>query len=83
MQKETPSYDALLQGLENLAVCLYPTASEGRVRELREELRTIRDGSTSVKSSISQRQLTFLGFTNISSWCLLDKFHVPNNKFYK
>lgn len=59
MQRETPSYEALLQGLENLGVCLFPTAPEVRVHELREELRQIRGRSTSMKNSISHRQLTF------------------------
>lgn len=67
MQRDTPSYDALLQGLENLAVCLYPTASEVRVPELREELRKVRDRNVSVKNSILQRQLSdYLPITVVS-----------------
>ncbi|XP_033998692.1 nesprin-1 isoform X2 [Trematomus bernacchii] len=55
MQGETASYEALLQGLVNLALCLYPTASETRVEELSYDLAQLEERCTSVKNSISHR----------------------------
>lgn len=59
MQKETPSFEALLHGLMNLGVCLYPTAPESRIRELRDDLTQIQERCVSVKNSIKHRQLMF------------------------
>ncbi|KAF3849912.1 hypothetical protein F7725_019631 [Dissostichus mawsoni] len=55
MQGETASYEALLQGLVNLALCLYPTASETRVEVLSYDLAQLEERCTSVKNSISHR----------------------------
>lgn len=59
MQRETPSFEALLQGLMNLGVCLYPTAPESRIRELRDDLAQIQERCASVKNSIKHRQFMF------------------------
>lgn len=59
MERETPSFEALLQGLMNLGVCLYPTAPESCIRELRDELSQIQKRCTSVKDSIRHRQVNF------------------------
>lgn len=59
MQRETPSYEALLHGLVNLGLCLYPTASEARTQELSDELIQMQERCASLKNSISRRQLTF------------------------
>ncbi|XP_040920912.1 nesprin-1-like [Toxotes jaculatrix] len=55
MQRETPSYDVLLQGLVNLGLCLYPTAPEARIQEFSDDLTQLQERSTSVKNSISHR----------------------------
>lgn len=60
MQRETPSHEALLQGLVNLGVCLYPTAPETRSQELRDDLTQIQERCPSVKTSILHRQLFYL-----------------------
>ncbi|XP_047184808.1 nesprin-1-like [Scophthalmus maximus] len=59
MQGETQSYEILLQGLGNLAVCLYPTAPKALVQALSDDLTQLQDRSASVKNSISHRQLCF------------------------
>lgn len=59
MERETPSFEALLQGLINLGVCLYPTAPESCIRKLREELTQTQERCTSVKESIIHRQIKF------------------------
>lgn len=55
MERETTSFEALLQGLMNLGVCLYPTAPESRIRDLRDELTQIQERCCSVKNSIKHR----------------------------
>ncbi|XP_027140369.1 nesprin-1 isoform X4 [Larimichthys crocea] len=55
MQRETPSYEALLNGLVNLGLCLYPTAPEARIHELTDDLKQIQERCTSIKNSISHR----------------------------
>ncbi|MEQ2294229.1 hypothetical protein AMECASPLE_001811, partial [Ameca splendens] len=55
MQQETTSYEALLQGLENLQLCLYPTANEARIQELNDDLTQLQERCTSVTMSISHR----------------------------
>lgn len=82
MQRETPSFEALLQGLMNLGVCLYPTAPESRVRELRDDLTQIQERCTSVKNSIKHRQfmsyiitaqnlhLFPLQYADFVGWCI-------------
>nr|XP_029132983.1 nesprin-1-like [Labrus bergylta] len=55
MQRETPSYEALLHGLLNLGLCLYPTAPEDRTQELSDDLTQIQQRCTALKSSISHR----------------------------
>lgn len=67
MQGETASYEALLQGLVNLALCLYPTASETRVEVLSYDLTQLEERCTSVKNSISHRYLSF----NFSYKCFI------------
>ncbi|XP_076011043.1 nesprin-1-like, partial [Genypterus blacodes] len=52
MQKETPSYEALLQGLVNLGLCLYPTAPEARVQDLTHDLTQLQERCTSLKNSM-------------------------------
>lgn len=59
MQGEIPSYEALLQGLVNLGLCLYPTAPGARIQELSDDLAQLQDRCVSVKSSISHRQFSF------------------------
>lgn len=60
MQGETASYEVLRQGLVNLALCLYPTATEARIQELRDDLTQLQERSTSVTSSTSHRQFSCL-----------------------
>ncbi|XP_067337447.1 nesprin-1 isoform X16 [Channa argus] len=55
MQAEIPSYEALLQGLVNLGLCLYPTAPGVRIQELSDDLKHLQDRCTSVKKSILLR----------------------------
>lgn len=55
MQQETPSYEALLQGLENLQLCLYTTADEARLQELNYDLTQLQERYASVNMSISHR----------------------------
>lgn len=59
LEKETPSFEALLQGLMNLGVCLYPTAPESRIGELRAEIAQIQERCSSVKDSIRHRHISF------------------------
>lgn len=60
MQAETASYEALLQGLVNLGLCLYPTAPEARIQELSDDLTQLQERCVSVKSSISHRYFLLL-----------------------
>lgn len=62
MQRETPSYEALLQGLVNLGLCLYPTAPETRVQELSDDLTQLQERCASLKNSISHRQYSCFTF---------------------
>ncbi|XP_031656062.1 nesprin-1 isoform X1 [Oncorhynchus kisutch] len=55
MQSDLQSHEALLQGVVSLGACLYPTASEGRVRELTDDITQLEERSTSMKNSITQR----------------------------
>lgn len=80
MQRETPSFEALLHGLMNLGVCLYPTAPESRIRELRDDLTQIQERCVSVKNSIKHRQFmfyillhgTYIFFSfPLMGWCIL------------
>lgn len=62
MQKETPSYEALLQGLVNLGLCLYPTAPKACVQELSDDLTQLQERCTSLNNSISHRQYSWFTF---------------------
>ncbi len=64
MQREAPSYEALLQGLVSLRLCLYPTATEARIQELSDDLSQIQERCTHVKNSISHRQVFIRYRTN-------------------
>lgn len=55
MQSDLQSHEALLQGVVSLGACLYPTAPEGRVRELTDDITQLEERSTSMKNSITQR----------------------------
>ena len=84
MQRETPSYEALLQGLVNLGVCLYPTAPEARIKELRDDLTKIQERCASLKNGISHRQLTFYTPYTDSLIIILFYFrsHILNPHFF-
>ncbi|XP_061758137.1 nesprin-1-like [Nerophis ophidion] len=55
MQTETLSNDALLQGMVNLAFCLYPFAPEAGVQELNDDLTQLQQRYTSLKDNITHR----------------------------
>ncbi|XP_028460432.1 nesprin-1-like [Perca flavescens] len=55
MQGEMASYEVLLQGLVNLALCLYPTTPEARIEELSNDLAQLQGRCTSLKNSTSHR----------------------------
>ncbi|KAM4529485.1 nesprin-1 isoform 3-T3 [Fundulus diaphanus] len=55
MQRETPSYEALLQGLESLQLCLYPAADEARIQELNDDLARLQERCISLNMSTSHR----------------------------
>lgn len=55
MQEELSSYETLLEGLENLRLCLYPAAPEAQIQELDDNLTLFKERCTSVKISISDR----------------------------
>ncbi|XP_061126959.1 nesprin-1-like [Syngnathus typhle] len=55
MRTETPSNDALLEGLLNIVSCLYPSAPEARVGELNDELTQLQERYASLKSKMSRR----------------------------
>lgn len=60
IQTETPSNDALLEGLLHIVSCLYPSAPEACVEELKDELTQLQERYVSLKSNITHRQSTFL-----------------------
>ncbi|XP_074471050.1 nesprin-1-like isoform X3 [Sebastes fasciatus] len=62
MQRETASYEVLLQGLVNLALCLYPTAPEARIQELSNDLLQLQERCTTVKNSTAHRQFSCLTY---------------------